>query len=98
MHAIVAKLLTFWACLGGSWVGKTVFRETILVEGGKGSRRWSLECFFTERDAEAHELRAAGAWGDELVDALMFALHEHFHREHFGELDSGLVDLFRDVQ
>ena len=96
MHAIVAKLLTFWACLGGSCVGKTEANH--FGEGGKGSRRWSLECFFTERDAEAHELRAAGAWGDELVDALMFALHEHFHREHFGELDSGLVDLFRDVQ
>ena len=96
MHAIVAKLLTFSACLGGSW--ENCLPRTILVEGGKGSRRWSLECFFTERDAEAHELRAAGAWGDELVDALMFALHEHFHREHFGELDSGLVDLFRDVQ
>ena len=78
--------------------GENCLPRTILVEGGKGSRRWSLECFFTERDAEAHELRAAGAWGDELVDALMFALHEHFHREHFGELDSGLVDLFRDVQ
>lgn len=84
-----------WA--GRGW-GKLSSLRTILVEGGKGSRRWSLECFFTERDAEAHELRAAGAWGDELVDALMFALHEHFHREHFGELDSGLVDLFRDVQ
>ena len=96
MHAIVAKLLTFWACLGGRVVcGENCLPLTILVEG---SRRWSLECFFTERDAEAHELRAAGAWGDELVDALMFALHEHFHREHFGELDSGLVDLFRDVQ
>ena len=85
---------------GRVWAGREwgKLNRTILVEGGKGSRRWSLECFFTERDAEAHELRAAGAWGDELVDALMFALHEHFHREHFGELDSGLVDLFRDVQ
>lgn len=85
---------------GRVWAGRVwgKLKRTILVEGGKGSRRWSLECFFTERDAEAHELRAAGAWGDELVDALMFALHEHFHREHFGELDSGLVDLFRDVQ
>ena len=52
----------------------------------------------TIRDAEAHELRPAGAGDDELVDALLLALHEHFHREHFGELDSGLVDLFRDAQ